>query len=92
MKRAVTGLVSQMHCGRVWRRAGLGWLKPGVSHFSIERGTFLHSFRVCTSFFHALLRENPSMFMLRGWSSIPIIASLMMHYMHLVFVAMIMVS
>jgi hypothetical protein len=48
----------------------LGWLKR-VSHFSLEKGAFFHSLRVCNSRFHDLLREEPlSLFMLPGWSSL----------------------
>jgi hypothetical protein len=47
----------------------------GVSHLALEKGAFFHSFKICKSSLHDLLREQPSslfMLLLSVWSSISI--------------------
>jgi hypothetical protein len=71
LERGDTGLASQEQCGGVLRKAGSVMVKINSKSLFVQDGASFHSFRVCSSSFHDLLREKPSsLFMLSGWSSI----------------------
>jgi len=89
LKRVDYGLVSHMQCGGALR---INIQNQEYITFPLRRGAFFHSFRVCKSDFHDLLREKPSsLFPLLGRSLISI-TTLMMHSMHLDLMARILVS
>jgi hypothetical protein len=68
-KRVDTGLVSQEQCRGILRKVGCGMVEINGKSLFLREGAVFHSFRVCNTGFHDLLREKLcSLFMSLGWS------------------------